>query len=301
MDDPNKNYTEDTQNSQNELSNKHKKMKKDYRFWLGIISLIISIIAIIATQFRPIFYNIFDKSVIGISVDIENLNIKHDFGRLVFVQCMQVKNTGKAEGTISKIHYYIEKVGDKNFHQTLKVQNYLYDLNDDPTGSFSTYPIFDIHLYYGGYFNGKITAYKSLNKEEQNQHSKLRNEISSSIKRQKELSILKPQISDTLETAVINLIDKNLSGFTIGEYNLLIVAYDKDEQPITPTRYYSFTVFETDIDKMKEITNEYKFGGNNIYYHYTKYKEVGFSTRLTVNKDETIIRRLRENLIKNSE
>ena len=269
---------------------------------IRIITLVLSILAIVLSQIRPI-YQFFEDPEIETTVNIEDLRVRHYFGHLVFEQLLQVKNTGKADGIVSQIDYYIEKVHregevnrDKKFRNTYKVQTQRYGENFS-----STYPILDISLNYGSLFDSPVIVYETLEQSQQDECRDLWNKIYSSIEKQENEDEDEENypyaISDTLENKVVKLIDNNLNGFTYGDYKLLVVAYDKHKQPITPTKYYTFKVLPGDIDKLKKITNDYKFGRNGIYYP-TK-GEFGFSTKLTVYTDKSEIEQLMTNL-KNS-
>ena len=273
---------------------------------IRIFTLILSVLAIVLSQIRPI-YQLFEKPEIETTVDIESLGITHYFGYLIFEQLLQIKNSGKASGIVSGIDYYIEKIyrdednisNDKKFRKICKVQTYRYGDNFS-----SQYPILDLFFDYGSIFNNPVVVYETLEKSKQDECKNLKKEIFNSIKNQHDKDYLSEErpfkyyvISDTLENKVKKLIDENLNGFTYGEYNLLVVTYNKNKQLMIPTKYYTFVIQKTDIDKLDEITNDYKFGGNNINYYNTD-KEVGFYTRLTMNTDKIIINRLVENLKK---
>src|SRR5258708_5894795 len=113
---------------------------------LDYLAIGLSLVAIVLTQtqFRPI-YTLFDKPKIETSIDIHQLMIYHNYGRLTLQQYIQVKNLGKAAGTVSKIYYYIQKVDNKfsnHFNKVFAVQAYI-DFNGSDEATI--YPFFDTY------------------------------------------------------------------------------------------------------------------------------------------------------------
>ncbi|MBN8707224.1 MAG: hypothetical protein J0L62_15235 [Bacteroidetes bacterium] len=254
---------------------------------LNYLAIILSILAIIFTQsqFRPL-YSYLDKPKIEVSVDVNRMQLFHNYGHICLNQCVQVRNTGNASETVSIIYYYLEKLNEKSFQKLLTIQttiNFDHNINNQPI----QYPVFDLYLIPTDFFNNNVMVYESLSKEKQGVISVLNDDIYNDIKRKKNSEYedgLPVQVTDDLQTRVRVLVKRNMEGFTIGEYILLVFACDKNNEPIQPDKYYSFTVYESDIKKLNDITEDYISGGNNIYF-VSKQKEFGFTTKLNVEKN----------------
>lgn len=255
-----------------------------------IIAISLSLVAIILTQtqFRPI-YTLFDKPKIEIIVDVNHLWISHAFGRLIMEQYIKIKNVGKADETVKRITYYIKKSNSKSnseFEGLYHVQS-AFNFNEPNQNGigYIQYPLFEIFMPFETSFEYPVMIYENKSIEIQKMEDKLRNEIYSEIKINHYYGL---QISDTLENKVFNEINNGLKGFSSGEYYLLIIPFDNEGKPILPEIFYNFIVFESDIERLNEISEEYKTGGNNIYYGVSG-KDYGFITKLYYNADQKIL------------
>lgn len=256
---------------------------KKYSIW----AIILSVVAIILTQtqLRP-FYTYFDKAKLTTSVD-QNLYIYHNFGNIVFQHYIQIKNVGKAPTTTSRMYYYLKKLSD-NTCTKLLTANISLSWTGDKTNPSIQYPILETYLLPDHIVQGNVLVYQTLSDAENREIEILKREIEKDIRNKKD-SNLKQQtyINYILREKVNNLISKNLQGFTIGEYILFIVVMEDNHKIINPKKYYTFNVYESDMLKMQDITDDYQSGGNGIFYFKTT--STAFTATLYAKNDEETV------------
>ena len=162
-------------------------------------------------------------------------------------------------------------------------QWYDYSLTTN-SGRYIYYPVFDIYLIPDDFFKSPIRTYETHEKDEQKKINDLYDEIYDEIKTKRDSGEINPNINNNLKYKLDLFIEENIKNFSIGNYAILVIPFDKNNNPIPPDKYYTFTVLESDIDKMEEITKDYYWGGNDIYYFLNKTR--GFSTTLFLKDDK---------------
>lgn len=261
------------------------------------ISIVLSIAAVIISSIQPIS-TLFHTARIEIEIENE-LFVSHYFGNLTFGHFLHIKNSGKASQAISSVHYYIEKK-DEKFRKYLTVQctnEWEFSDNHHP----KQYPFFDMYLTPDQSFSKDVLVYETPTQSQQQQMSIIEKDIIDNIRSKDTLKHYlhvikeKHEVDDTLWQKINRIVETNILGFTIGDYRLIVLAYDKNDKLIASNKVYSFTIFESDLKQMNAITAAYKYGGNGIYYHDLK-ESLSCRVRLFAEKND----HLREKLLYNS-
>ena len=253
-------------------------------------SIVLSFFAIfVQPQFR--ISTLWDKPEIETTLASE-IWLDHRYGKLNLGGFIQIKNIGKAKESISKVYIYLQKSDNnksRRFEKLLKLQGAydLYALNAKP-GSAFVLPILGILLYPDEHYYNMVVSYETLEGDERKAIDEMENAIYEDIKTQVNSGIEYPIINDNLKQKVESFINENIKDFTVGDYSLLVIPFDKNNNPIMPNRYYVFTVFERDILKLQEITDDYYFGANDIYYsarHISVVKTINIKEHKEIIKD----------------
>jgi hypothetical protein len=254
-----------------------KKTDKKFKFNLPIILSVCAII-LTQTQFYPL-YTFFAKPKIEYSIATE-MTFNHRYGHLYVDDWVQIRNSGDEREYISKVYLYIKKVGRSKYRKALRM-SYFYQMDFNRT---YLYPYFGTYYAPDWITSSKYKFIIEKDKDDQEYQNALDKKIYKQIsEKTSDLNIA--TIDDTLNSEINAYVKKNMEGFTIGEYNAILISYNSKNELINPDRYYSFTIFDTDIEVLKETTEDYKYGRNGIY-SYSNKKGFGFTTNIIPYENE---------------
>ena len=238
---------------------------KNLAAWL---SLGIAIVALVLSQFPPI-PSYFALPELKLTAH-RSLQVRHYLGDLVLVPFLQISNSGKVRGTISKIELTLTKQDSPSFRKHLLAQTYYLkpetiSLNQNPTpipfGHISVPPSETWETY--------IDFYESPNAARRLRIAKIQGRAAAEI--QKGLADKSPldselaEISNELFDEIKAHTDERLSSFEIGEYRLYLKLFGESSSEPTARRCYSLTVFEGHLSRFDAITEQYRFGAGIIF------------------------------------
>jgi hypothetical protein len=250
-----------------------------------IIALIISFLAIVLSQFRPI-YNIFDKPVIKTKY-ASNIKINHYYGFLNISEYVNFQNTGKTSGNIEKMYLFMRKKDDPSFSQILEGKYFIFAALN-PFSKDYLYPLIDINIRDNEILDYNIQFSGTIPRKNYELIEEIRQLTYEQINVADKEGKFNSQISDKLFNIISDLTERNLSIFTLGEYYILFVCVQKNPLPEIISAY-SFTLYEYDITRLKQITNEYKNGNEfgNLLSNSPLTK--GFDVPISLIEDSSLI------------
>ena len=266
---------------------------------ISAISLIAAVVAVVLSQFRPL-YTYLDKPKLTSTV-APMLQIYHQWGFISVTPFLQFKNSGNASGTISRIELLLEKKDDPRFHLRLQALSYFLKPSTVSTGQIVTsVPFADIQLGPGETWEAYVTLGLIPPKAEQVKIADFKLQIYQQIQATLAKRPFTPfdsapkKIDERLFGRVRGLVDRNMSGFGVGEYNLLLVFEDDLSKVLFITKCYNISVYEADMKFLSEITNQYKMGAG-VYFPSQSQLAQGFYTPLIEISDETVKSKMQEN------
>ena len=233
---------------------------KNLTVWL---SLGIAMIALVLSQLPPI-PRYFALPKLDVTAH-RNLQVRHYLGDLVLVPFLQINNSGKAQGAITKIELVLTKQDDPSFRKNLLAQAYYLKpetiaLNQTPTaipfGHISVPPSETWETYID--FYEPPSAARRLRAADI--QGRVAAEIQESLADKSPLNNELAEISNELFDEIRAHTDKRLSSFEIGEYRLYLRLFGESESEPAARRCYSLTVFEGHLSRFDAITEHYRFG-----------------------------------------
>ena len=268
---------------------------------LSLISLVASLLAIVLSQFHPL-YTFIDKPKLAGSVNPE-FTVAHYLGNLNLTLYLHLTNTGRATGTVSRVETFLEKADNTGYRKRMPVQQYFtlptaLNYGESPT----QFPFGPRDLVPDGRWESYVVASELFSKDLQNQANAIVRKTQESITAISALAVKPAGTGPYVPTSVdsdtyaeiTRFVHKNLGGFGLGEYNLLVLFWDeKSEKPFS-VQCYAFSVFEGDVEALENITREYKTGGGLIYPFRDPNSTVFGSTLRPVKDDRTIERMLKD-------
>jgi hypothetical protein len=269
---------------------------------LSFISLIVSLLAVVLSQFHPL-YTFLDKPKLGGSVN-PDFSITHQYGSLSLTLYLHLTNNGRATGTVTRVETLIEKADDSGYRKRMPVQTYFTPLPTYTVGEAQNpLPFGARDIVPDARWENYVNAYEMPTKDEQTHMNSLIMQVQKQLNDQiRAPHSDKPnyfpnepyRIDDKLYDELTSTVRKNLGGFGMGEYTLLLMLWDdKAEKPFSVS-CYSFSVFEADIQILEGIVEQYRTG-NGVIYPLNAQLPMGFGSTLRPVKDQgTIDRMLRD-------
>ena len=233
---------------------------KNLTAWL---SLGIAVTALVLSQFPPV-PSYFALPELAITAH-RNLQVKHHLGDLLLVPFLQINNSGKVRGTVTKIELVLTKQDNSSFRKSMLAQAYYLKpdtiaLNQAPTAI----PFGHISVSPGETWETYIDFYEPTNAARRLEAADIRGRVNAEIQQglaekldiNNELVYISNDLFDEIKTYT----DERLSLFEIGEYRLYLELFGESNSEPTARRCYSFTVFEGHLSQLDAITEQYRFG-----------------------------------------
>ena len=249
------------------------------------LSLGVAALAVVLSQFPPLmtYYASPEFELVADSP----INVSHNLGEIVLSPYLQIKNSGDAEGTVSKIELIVSKKGDSSFKKGMRAQIYYLKPSAISPGQLPVQiPFSNISIQPGETWEAYVDFFKAHDVSRRGKIAEFRERVSSEfLESQKQRSNKQgivyfepPTISDDLFNRIKSHTEKELSPFVIGQYSLHLKLYSKSDQEPDLQKCYLFTVFEGDLREMDRITGMYRTGLGIIspYFH-----RIGFPGDIT--------------------
>ncbi len=194
-----------------------------------------------------------------------NLQVRHYLGDLVCFPFVQIHNSGKAQGTISKIELVVTKEDNPSYRKTLVAQAYYLKpdtvaLNQTPTAI----PFGQITVDAGGTWETYIDFYETPIAARRLQAADIQARVAADI--QEGLAQRLPfsnelaEISDELFEEIKSSTDERLQSFESGEYILKLRLFADNNSDSVTEKCYSLTVFQGHLSILDAITDGYRYG-----------------------------------------
>ncbi len=260
--------------------------------YIPVLSFIIAVIALILSQLRPL-YEYIEKPKFNVSLSPQ-LHVTHYLGNVNLSPFIQIRNSGKASGTIKRIELYVENKDNPNYRIKLPAYSYFLQPTSTATGQVPTQiPIGQITLDSNKSWQYFLSCFFPFSKKEQATASGLLNEVNTQIQEQlvPDDLILK-YIDDDLFNRIASFTKDRLNKFDIGEYYLLLMVWSDGNNNPEIKKLFTFTVFSSDIDRMNEITELYKSGAGLIY---TAPNRLGFMAKISEINDKNLLTKVVNN------
>jgi len=260
---------------------------------LSLSALGVSLTALILSQFHPL-YTYLDKPKMSASI-ASNAIIYHGFGNLGMNLFVQIRNQGKAAGTVTRVELFLERIGDTNYRRRLPGQSYFVKPSTlSPGQSAVQVPMSYIPVAPDGSWENFINFYAAIPKEAQNRISELGPAIQVQIQGQ---FVQNPpartqyRVDLALQSELDSFVAKNLAGFSVGDYYLLVMFWDDKSEKPAISQLFGFSVYEADMKSLASITEQYKSG---IGIVFPPPQQAGFQATLHALQDEQVTARLRK-------
>ena len=233
---------------------------KNLTAWL---SLGLATLALVLSQLPPI-PSYFALPELDVTAH-RNLKVRHYLGGLVLIPFLQINNSGKVRGTISKIELVLTKPDNSSFRRKLLAQAYYLKpqtiaLNQAPTAI----PFGRISVSPGETWETYIDFYEPLNAARRLEAADIQGRVAAEIQEgladKSALSNELVQISNELFNEIKVHTDERLSSFELGEYRLYLKLFGENNSEPAARRCYSITVFEGHLGQLDTITEQYRFG-----------------------------------------
>jgi len=258
---------------------------------LSIAALVVSGIAVALSQVHPL-YTYLDKPKLGMSVT-PTLQIYHVWGNLGLTPFIQVSNSGKAAGTMTRIEMLLERKGDSSFKYRLASQTYYLKPTSLAPGQIPTQvPFGPFTVAPDTSWESFVNFYRPFSKEQQDRIATLGSTMDAQLRDQFRPGDPTPKrIRPELHQDVVKFSETNLAGFGLGEYYLLVLAWaDGQTKPIV-AKCFSFSVFEADLRSMRGIIDRYQTGEGILFPPSMR---PGFEAMLRAVSDDALVRRMTE-------
>jgi hypothetical protein len=265
---------------------------------LATLSLVISLLAVVLSQFHPL-YMFLDKPKLSGTVN-PDIVVSHSWGSINLNLYLRMANTGRATGTITRVETLLEKADNTSYRKRMPVEVYVSTPATLAVGETQAQLPFGPHdISPDGRWENYVIAYEPFAKDQQNQITALIQKTQKQMSDQmraphpdKPVFPAEPyHIDDKLFDEISRFVHKNMAGFGLGEYNLLVLFWDdKSEKPFSVS-CYSFSVFEGDVQSMESMLDQYKTG-SGIVYPFSDQLPSSFQATLRPVKDERTIARM---------
>jgi hypothetical protein len=265
---------------------------------LATLSLVISLLAVVLSQFHPL-YTFLDKPKLAGAVNPE-IMVTHSWGGISLNLYLRLANTGRATGTVNRVEMFLEKAEPTSYRKRLPVNWYVSTPATLAPGETQTQLPFGPHdIAPDGRWENFVIAFEPFAKDQQNHITNLVQEMQKQLNAQmhaphpdKTLYPAEPfHVDDKLFDEISRFVHKNLAGFGLGEYNLLVMFWDdKSEKPFSVS-CYSFSVFEADVQSMENVVDQYRTG-NGIILPFSDQMPSNFPATLRPVKDDRTIERM---------
>lgn len=208
----------------------------------------IAIIAIILSQFRPL-YQYFETANLDCFIPEDFIFVDHYYGMPYFQAFVQMKNTGKITGTVSKFVVYITRE-DKNIKPiTIKPTSYI--VQPERQGDRAkVMPFGEITLSPGQIWENVVIIRNSLPREAEY--------IKREIVRQNKDG------NKVLYSKFLKIIKENYKVYQEGKYYIIATFWEPNKRKPTVIKGYQFTLNKKDIEYLRktveqpELRKEYK-------------------------------------------
>ena len=208
------------------------------------------------------------------------IKVHHYFGEIILSPFLQIKNSGDAEGTVSKIELVISKQDGSSYKKNLRVRSYYPTPGAISPGQFSVQiPFGNISIQPGKIWEAYVDFFKAPDVSMRGNIADFRARVSSEIQEsqiqrsnmQHRANKKIPTISDGLFNNIKTYTEDRLSTFKIGQYSLHLKLYSKQERDpeLAFQKCYLLTVFEGDMLQMGRITAKYRYGEGIIFPNFS--------------------------------
>lgn len=227
------------------------------------LSLGIATIALVLSQLPPI-PSYFALSELNLTVN-RNLQVRQYLGDLVLTPFLQIRNSGKVRGTVSKIELVLTKQDSPSFRRNLLAQAYYLkpetiSLSQTPTAI----PFGYITVPPNEAWEAYIEFYEQPSAARRLETADIRGRVTTEIQESftdNELAEISNELFDEIEIHT----NERLSSFEIGEYRLHLKLFGESNSEPAAQGCYSLTVFEKHLNLLDGITEQYRFGFGIIF------------------------------------
>jgi hypothetical protein len=220
---------------------------------IAILALAASMLAIVLSQFHPL-YTYLDRPRIAAGVSAAQFT--HIFGSPQLYLFVQLRNEGRAAGTITRLDAYLQSADDDHLRLKMPSQSYFTIPTTTVVGQGPPpVPWAAVTLTPDLTWNNFVWLYNEPSDAD-------RQKVAAFAQRaqQEMLSRATPsqgRISDALFSDIKTFVDHNLLPVRPGKYDLLLLVYDEKSRPLV-TKGFSFVLTQQDMNTLSLTTEQYR-------------------------------------------
>jgi hypothetical protein len=216
---------------------------------ISTLALATSVAAIVLSQFHPL-YNYLDKPRFVASISTAQL--LHNFGTPFVNVFTDLRNEGRAAGTITRLEIFIESATDHHFQARMPSQAYW----PIPTGSITG--MGPPPVPWAGVTLGPDVSWSSYVSMMATPSNDDQMKVNGFIQQaQAELATASPRrISDALFNQITDFTNQSLRELTAGNYFMLFLAFEEKGKTPIVAKCFSFALSPQDISQLSSITQQ---------------------------------------------
>jgi hypothetical protein len=227
--------------------------------WVIAILTFVNLLIFSYSILRP-----FDKP--RIEADCANeLYLDHLWGNVDFFHYFHIRNSGEKQGIITFFKGLVISKDNSSFNKVVKATYYL----DKSTNNY--YPLVNVTMNSNDIFNSYIQFLKEPSKEQKDSvsyYADLRyNEIEDLMKKGLFYDFRPKEVSKKTFNKIKDFIYRNgLIELKEGSYQYIVsIKTNYQKEPIF-TKCFSFVIYPSDLNRIKENLKDYGKGGTNINF-----------------------------------
>lgn len=222
----------------------------NWSFW----AVVIAAVAVLLSQLPPI-HILFKKTKIDFET-YSKISITHKVGNPNLQLHFIINNVGGKKVRIKDINASIERDGNQII--TLPSQNYLQSQNDQNTVLFTPF-----YLKPNDEWSHIVNFLNFFNREDEKEYRNIEKQMLANYREKKSQATEETPLPIELDSEVVkpsyDFFEKHFL-WNPGEY-LMKVNIITDQDNANISKSYRFTIFESQEEQLKEITEQFKFGG----------------------------------------
>lgn len=255
------------------------------------LALVVSIVAVLLSQFKPL-YTYLEKPEIDAFIG-RNAAIYENWGHVQANFYIQLVNKGNAAGIVRKVEFFLNHKSS-GLQKLLKGQSYY--LQPGAIGSNETVsqiPFSNISIEPKGVWSSFVNSFPDYPKSQEKKVAELTLRVEQDLNLKIIPSGRPVTINEGLFDEIVSFTRSNANGFVQGEYTLLALVWIDQEKSPSLKKGFSFSIYESDIAKLRAKEREMRFGGGIIYpIPNVKQHTVSFNAKMIEIKDQVRIGKL---------